>query len=143
MPNQLTPNLSLPLPHPDNELEDDVARIRDAITGLDTVVGSLLALVASDDLNFDTVQEIVTVLKDAQDDIGDITAILATKATNQALTDEATARGQGDTNEAQARTNADNALQANIDQQIATVTQSINDLATKLRTAAEIYFMKG
>ena len=83
MPNDLTPNLGLPLPHPGNDLETDVLRLRDALSSLDTVVGTLRALVASDDLNLDTAQEIVNVLKVAQGDIGDVTALLATKVSTE------------------------------------------------------------
>ncbi|MBJ7309223.1 hypothetical protein ACFOLJ_30975 [Rugamonas sp. CCM 8940] len=79
MINQTTPRLLLPLPHPDNQLDDDVARLRSALTMLDGAVYTLRSLVASDDVNLDTVQEIVTVLKSAQGDIGNVTALLATK----------------------------------------------------------------
>lgn len=75
-----TPHLLLPLPHPDNELHEDVFRLRDAFTALDGALHALRGLVASDDVNLDTVQEIVTVLTAAQGDIGDITALLSTKA---------------------------------------------------------------
>lgn len=77
---QQTTHLALPLPHPDNDLQDDVFRLRDALTQIDGVVFALRALVASDDVNLDTVQEVVAVLRQAQGDIGDITALLATKA---------------------------------------------------------------
>lgn len=80
MIDQKTPNLELPLPHPDNELRDDVVRIRESLTKIDGIAQSLFSLVASDDVNLDSVQEIVAVLKHAQSDIGDITSVLATKA---------------------------------------------------------------
>ncbi|AKU21816.1 hypothetical protein [Massilia sp. NR 4-1] len=80
MIDQRTANLRLPLPHPENELTDDVLRLRDSLSQLDGIVQSLRGLVASDDVNLDTVQEIVTVLKLAQGNIGSITALLATKA---------------------------------------------------------------
>ncbi|UMR28560.1 hypothetical protein MJ904_15550 [Massilia sp. MB5] len=80
MIDQRTANLRLPLPHPDNELKDDVLRLRDSLSQLDGIVQSLQGLVASDDVNLDTVQEIVTVLKQAQGNIGSITSLLATKA---------------------------------------------------------------
>lgn len=83
---QTTPHLGLPLPHPDNDLQDDVSRLRDALGQIDGTVFALQSLVASDDVNLDTVQEIVTVLKQAQGNIGDVTALLATKA-NQAYVD--------------------------------------------------------
>ena len=77
---QSTPHLGLPLPHPDNDLETDVARLRDAFTQVDGALFSLRSLVASDDVNLDTVKEIVSVLRQAQGNIGDITALLALKA---------------------------------------------------------------
>lgn len=83
---QNTPHLGLPLPHPDNDLETDVARLREAFTQVDGALFALRSLVASDDVNLDTVQEIVTVLKQAQGNIGDVTALLATKA-NQSYVD--------------------------------------------------------
>ncbi len=95
MQNDLTPNLGLPLPHPGNELEDDVLRLRDALSSLDTAVGTLRALVSSDDLNMDTVQEVVNVLKAAQGDIGNVTELLATKAgTDQLAQLQTTLNGQ-------------------------------------------------
>lgn len=33
-----TPYLSLPLPHPDNLMKDDVVRIRETVTGLDSAI---------------------------------------------------------------------------------------------------------
>ena len=83
---QTTPHLGLPLPHPDNELQDDVSRLRDALGKIDGSLFTLQSLIASDDVNLDTVQEIVTVLKQAQGSIGDVTTLLATKA-NQAYVD--------------------------------------------------------
>jgi len=83
---QSTLHLGLPLPHPDNDLETDVARLREAFTQVDGALFTLRSLVASDDVNLDTVQEIVTVLKQAQGNIGDVTTLLATKA-NQSYVD--------------------------------------------------------
>lgn len=82
---QTTPHLGLPLPHPDNVLEDDVARLREALTQIDGSLFTLRSLVASDDVNLDTVQEIVAVLTQAQGDIGNVTALLATKASVASL----------------------------------------------------------
>lgn len=58
-----TQHLSLPLPHEDNLLEEDVARLRAALSEIDTRVHQLNQLVASNDPAFDNVQEIVTALK--------------------------------------------------------------------------------
>lgn len=85
MIDQKTPNLQMPLPHPANALEDDVLRLRDALNQVDGLIFTMHELLASNDVNLDTVQEIVTVLKDAQGDIGDITAVLASKATAAAM----------------------------------------------------------
>jgi hypothetical protein len=60
--------------------------LRDALSNLDGAIFTLFSLVASDDVNLDTVQEIVTVLKNAQGDIGDVTALLATKANASTVT---------------------------------------------------------
>lgn len=40
MAEELTPNLALPLPHPSNNMDEDVARLRDALTMLDAAVAS-------------------------------------------------------------------------------------------------------
>ena len=40
MINELTPHLGLPLPHPANDLDDDVFRLRDALGALDTAVAA-------------------------------------------------------------------------------------------------------
>lgn len=85
MIDQKTANLRLPLPHPDNELKDDVLRLRDSLSLLDGIVQSLRGLVASDDVNLDTVQEIVSVLKQAQGDIGSVTTLLATKTSKSEM----------------------------------------------------------
>ncbi|MCD0491261.1 hypothetical protein [Chromobacterium violaceum] len=68
MDNQ-TPHLNLPLPSPGNSLAEDVLRIRDAFSVLDQKMASLDALLSSDDLNLDTVQELVAAFKRARSDI--------------------------------------------------------------------------
>lgn len=40
MHNDITQHLSLPLPHPDNELEDDILRLRDALSDIDTILSA-------------------------------------------------------------------------------------------------------
>lgn len=49
MIDERTPNLALPLPHAENLLEDDVQRIRQALTGLDAAVAQQQAQAASSD----------------------------------------------------------------------------------------------
>lgn len=64
-----TTNLNLPLPHPANDLEDDVGRLRSALSAVDGKLHLIDLLLASDDLTLDTVQELVTAIKSAQADI--------------------------------------------------------------------------
>lgn len=61
--NETTPHLALPLPHPSNSLEDDVLRLRDAFSALDTKIQALDTLLASDDISLDSLQELVTAIK--------------------------------------------------------------------------------
>ena len=77
MPEILTPHLSLPLPHPDNSLAEDVIRIRDAFTVLDQKIAALDTLLTSDDLTLDSVQELVGAIKAARTDIGSLNALVA------------------------------------------------------------------
>lgn len=74
---QTTPHLGLPLPHPDNSLEDDVPRIRAALAVLDHKVEALDMLLHSDDLTLDTVQELVAAIKAARSDIGAVNTLVA------------------------------------------------------------------
>ncbi|POZ60172.1 hypothetical protein [Chromobacterium alticapitis] len=71
-----TPHLNLPLPHPANSLAEDVLRIRDAFTALDQKIASLDALLASDDLNLDTLQELVAAIKRERGDLDQAAAQL-------------------------------------------------------------------
>jgi len=75
-----SPHLALPLPHPDNRLEDDVPRIRTALLALDGKLQTIDTLLASDDVNFDALQELVTALKADGSAIQSILATLAAKA---------------------------------------------------------------
>ena len=83
MPEILTPHLSLPLPHPDNTLAEDVIRIRDAFTVLDQKIAALDALLTSDDLTLDCVQELVGAIKAARTDIGSLNALVASQLAAQ------------------------------------------------------------
>ena len=85
---QTTPHLGLPLPHPDNSLEDDVPRIRAALAALDRKVEALDTLLHSDDLTLDTVQELVAAIKAARTDIGAVNTLVAEQlaANNAAVT---------------------------------------------------------
>ena len=68
----ITPHLGLPLPDPSGTLEVDVTRIADAFRVIDTKIKTLDTLLASDDLDLDTVQELVDALKSAQGALGAI-----------------------------------------------------------------------
>lgn len=83
MPEILTPHLSLPLPHPDNSLAEDVIRIRDAFTVLDQKIAALDTLLTSDDLTLDSVQELVGAIKAARTEIGAVNALVASQLTAQ------------------------------------------------------------
>lgn len=61
---ETTAHLGLQLPHPSNSLEDDVLRLRSAITAVDAQFLVLDTLLASDDPALNTLQEVVDVLKD-------------------------------------------------------------------------------
>ena len=43
--NDVTQHMALPLPHPENDLEDDVLRLRDALSAVDNELHSLRGLV--------------------------------------------------------------------------------------------------
>lgn len=70
--NDLTPHLRLPLPHPANDLESDVQRLRDALQGVDSHLALIDQLLSSDDMSLDSVQELVDAIKAAR---GDMTAL--------------------------------------------------------------------
>ena len=63
MINDRTPNLSLPLPHRDNDLTVDVERLRQALNAIDAKFGSLDVLLQSDDTTLDQLQELVNAIK--------------------------------------------------------------------------------
>lgn len=58
-----TPHLNLPLPNASNFLSEDVPRLREAITAIDTKFGLLDTLLQSDDATLDAVQELVNAIK--------------------------------------------------------------------------------
>lgn len=77
MTTQNTPHLGLPLPHPDNPLEEDIVRIRTAFTGLDRKIQAIDTMLSSDDINLDTLQELVSAIKAAQSDLGLVDQLIA------------------------------------------------------------------
>nr|WP_294510492.1 hypothetical protein [uncultured Bilophila sp.] len=62
--DERTPVLQLPLPHPENRLEDDVLRVREAFGTVDTAVGdavaSVEAAIAEARTEFDATREEVS-----------------------------------------------------------------------------------
>ncbi|GHU28690.1 hypothetical protein AGMMS50256_11590 [Betaproteobacteria bacterium] len=78
-----TPKLHLPLPHPANALEEDVLRLRAAFGALDTKIAALEELTASEDLDLDTLSEIVEAVKAAATDISAINAVIETEVNTQ------------------------------------------------------------
>jgi hypothetical protein len=83
MINDVTPNLNLPLPHPANALEDDVLRLRSAFGTLDSKIAALDELLASDDLDLDTLTEIVEAVKATRDDLAALNTVIETEVREQ------------------------------------------------------------
>lgn len=93
MQNDLTPHLTLPLPHPDNDLEDDVLRLRDALSAIDTAINTkadaadistavsaaVAALVAAAPGTLDTLNEIAASLGDDANFAATMTAALGNR----------------------------------------------------------------
>lgn len=75
-----TAHLNLPLPDPANKLSDDVLRIILAFSALDTKIAALDTLLASSDVNLDTLQELVSFIKNDNSQIVSILQTLALKA---------------------------------------------------------------
>ena len=97
--DERTPNLGLPLPYRDNDMVDDVERIRQSFSGLDTAVGEVRLTTA------EAVKE-AGVARDA--------ASSAVQGTDRALADVAKAldtAGAAVTAAAKAADTADNALE--------------------------------
>lgn len=117
MIDQRTNHLGLLLPHPDNLLEEDIVRIRSAFIGIDSKIDAIDTLLASDDINLDTLQELVTAIKAAQSDLGLVDQLIA---------------AQLDTFGAAVAQQL-SALQSSVNQQLANQTQQVN---TQLQTIA-------
>lgn len=87
MPNLIhddkTPHLGLLLPHPGNDLGDDVLRVRSTLLDIDNKFAALDLLLQSDDVDLDQLQELVNAIKT---NAGDVLALLATKADRAELT---------------------------------------------------------
>lgn len=77
-----TSHLNLPLPHEENFLTEDVARMRLAFTNIDAKFLALDNLLSSDDTTLDQVQELVNAIKDNRTDVLDI---LISKAEQSSL----------------------------------------------------------
>lgn len=72
MINDRTAHLSLPLPHVDNLLAEDVERLRQAWNAVDAKFLALDTLLQSDDATLDAVQELVNAIKENRADIMDL-----------------------------------------------------------------------
>lgn len=72
--DERTSTLALPLPHPQNDLLEDVTRLRSAFGLIDARFAAIAALLAADDLTLDTVLEIANAIKANRADITDVIA---------------------------------------------------------------------
>lgn len=84
MIDDLTPHLALALPHPDNDLADDVLRLRAALLGLDSKLAILDALLESDDIDLDEFRELARAIRANRTDIAGLLASKADAAATQA-----------------------------------------------------------
>ena len=94
--NDRTPALDLPLPHPDNDLQTDVVRLRDALLVLDTLVSgkaspadiqaAIGALVAAAPGTLDTLNELAAALGADPNFAATVAAQIATKANSSDMT---------------------------------------------------------
>lgn len=108
MIDQKTPNLLLPLPHPANELSDDVLRLRDALAAIDAAVfekadaaatiaalagkatlanvaTAITDLVDSSPGTLNTLNELATALGDDPNFATTITGLIAAKADSESV----------------------------------------------------------
>lgn len=74
---EFTQHISLPLPHPDNALDQDIFRLRDALTLVDKNIHAIHLILQSDDVDLDQLQELVNAIKANR---SDIVRLLASKA---------------------------------------------------------------
>lgn len=82
MQNDFTPHQSLPLPHPDNDLEGDVIRLRNALSAIDAKFHAIDVLLSSDDVALDEIQELVDAIKANRTDI---VSLLVAKADKKSV----------------------------------------------------------
>lgn len=92
MINDLTPSLNLPLPHPQNNLADDVTRLRNALIALDTAVAakadqaeinaSLAALVDAAPASMDSLRELAAALGNDPDYAAHVAATITSIQTS-------------------------------------------------------------
>lgn len=74
MINDRTPHLALTLPHPDNDLADDVLRLRTALLGLDGKLAAIDALLDSDDIDLDEFRELAQAIRENRTEIASLLA---------------------------------------------------------------------
>lgn len=93
-----TAHLGLRLPHPQNKLEDDAPRLRQSLLDIDARFAALAALLRSDDVDLDQLQELVNAVKSnaggvlellaakaGRDELGAVIAVIADKASRSEL----------------------------------------------------------
>lgn len=79
MHDDKTAHLALPLPHPDNRLEVDVLRLRAAFAVIDDRLAALTTALSADDESLSSVQEIISALQAARDDIAALDTLIDSK----------------------------------------------------------------
>lgn len=123
-----TPHLNLPLPNASNFLSEDVPRLREAITAIDTKFGLLDTLLQSDDATLDAVQELVNAIKADRTNITALTSGKADASTVTALAGRVTS--------------LENSVE--VEESITlTSGQTVVDLTTLTSTAGATVFVEG
>jgi hypothetical protein len=79
MHDDKTTHLALPLPHPANTLELDVFRLRTALAQLDSHLHGIDAILHTEDVDLDTVAEIIEAVKNAHADIAALNTLIDTE----------------------------------------------------------------
>ncbi len=105
--DEKTDNLSLPLPHPENELSEDVGRLRDAFGKLDTACGDMRTEIDANTNEIAVVADAAAAARATASQAASA-AVKAQEAADAAQTDADTAKQVADT----ARQAADTAKQA-------------------------------
>ncbi len=75
--DERTPALALPLPHPENDIGDDVLRLRAALIGVDTQIDQVIQTLQSGNPDVTTFEDIVSVLSAHQLSLTNLSDALA------------------------------------------------------------------